>query len=76
MTSLCRCIVVNLGGYTKGARNDIFAARPCPTQMQLMGYAGTMGAGECRGFPMTLLPARDAAERRIPACRLVRLLGV
>ncbi|TFK89960.1 glycosyltransferase family 41 protein [Polyporus arcularius HHB13444] len=40
-------ILVNLGGYTKGARNDIFAVRPCPIQMQLMGYAGTLGAGWC-----------------------------
>ena len=38
-------IVINLGGYTKGARNDIFAARPCPVQMQCMGYAGTLSAG-------------------------------
>ena len=37
--------VINLGGYTKGARNDVFAARPCPVQLQLMGYAGTLGAG-------------------------------
>ncbi|RPD82549.1 TPR-like protein [Lentinus tigrinus ALCF2SS1-7] len=40
-------ILVNLGGYTKGARNDVFAVRPCPVQMQLMGYAGTLGAGWC-----------------------------
>ncbi|KAH9950334.1 TPR-like protein [Amylocystis lapponica] len=40
-------ILINLGGYTKGARNDIFAARSCPVQMQLMGYAGTLGAGWC-----------------------------
>ncbi|OBZ79822.1 putative UDP-N-acetylglucosamine--peptide N-acetylglucosaminyltransferase SEC [Grifola frondosa] len=40
-------ILINLGGYTRGARNDIFAARPCPIQMQLMGYAGTIGAGWC-----------------------------
>lgn len=39
-------VVINLGGYTKGARNDIFAARPCPIQMQLIGYAGTLGAGK------------------------------
>jgi predicted O-linked N-acetylglucosamine transferase (SPINDLY family) len=37
--------VINLGGYTKGARNDVLAARPCPVQIQLMGYAGTLGAG-------------------------------
>ncbi|KAI0778188.1 TPR-like protein [Trametes elegans] len=40
-------ILINLGGYTKGARNDIFAARPCPVQMQMMGYAGTLGAAWC-----------------------------
>ncbi|KAI0348056.1 TPR-like protein [Trametopsis cervina] len=40
-------ILINLGGYTKGARNDVFAARPCPVQMQLMGYAGTLGSGWC-----------------------------
>ncbi|KAI0932202.1 hypothetical protein AcW2_000893 [Taiwanofungus camphoratus] len=40
-------ILINLGGYTKGARNDIFAVRPCPIQIQLMGYAGTLAAGWC-----------------------------
>jgi protein O-GlcNAc transferase len=38
-------LVVNLGGYTKGARNDIFAARPSPVQLQFMGFAGTLAAG-------------------------------
>lgn len=38
-------ILCNLNGYTKGGRNEIFAARPCPIQMAFMGYAGTMGAG-------------------------------
>lgn len=33
-------IVINLNGYTKGARNDIFAARPCPVQISMMGFAG------------------------------------
>lgn len=40
-------ILVNLGGYTKGARNEVFAARPCPVQISLMGYAGTLAAGWC-----------------------------
>jgi protein O-GlcNAc transferase len=39
-------VLVNLGGYTKGARNDIFALRPCPVQVSLMGYAATSGAGQ------------------------------
>ena len=37
-------ILINLGGYTKAARNDIFAARPCSLQVSMMGYAGTSGA--------------------------------
>ncbi|KIM34507.1 glycosyltransferase family 41 protein [Serendipita vermifera MAFF 305830] len=40
-------ILVNLGGYTKGARNDIFAARPSPVQVSMIGYAGTSGASWC-----------------------------
>lgn len=37
-------VLVNLNGYTKGARNEIFSARPCEVQISLMGFAGTMGA--------------------------------
>ena len=44
---LNRTSVVNLGGYTKGSRNDIFAVRPCPVQISLMGFAGTLAAGHC-----------------------------
>lgn len=40
-------ILVNLNGYTRGARNEIFAARPAPIQMSFMGFAGTMGAEWC-----------------------------
>ena len=38
-------ILINLNGYTKGARNEIFAARPCPVQMEFMGFAGPLVAG-------------------------------
>ncbi|TPX71046.1 hypothetical protein SpCBS45565_g01190 [Spizellomyces sp. 'palustris'] len=38
-------ILCNLNGYTKGGRNEVFAARPAVVQMQFMGFAGTMGAG-------------------------------
>lgn len=37
-------ILVNLNGYTKGARNEIFALRPAPIQVSFMGFCGTMGA--------------------------------
>lgn len=40
-------ILVNLNGYTRGARNDVFAARPAPVQMSFMGFAGTLGAEWC-----------------------------
>ncbi|RHY45989.1 hypothetical protein DYB30_012238, partial [Aphanomyces astaci] len=37
-------ILVNLNGYTKGARTEIFALRPAPIQVSLMGFHGSMGA--------------------------------
>lgn len=40
-------ILVDLGGYTRGARTEIFAARPSPIQISLMGYAGTLAASWC-----------------------------
>ncbi|KHO00898.1 UDP-N-acetylglucosaminyltransferase [Metarhizium album ARSEF 1941] len=60
-------ILVNLNGYTRGARNEIFAARPAPIQMSFMGFAGTLGAEWCDYIladktavpPTTLRPWRD-----------------
>ncbi|KAK4169168.1 glycosyl transferase family 41-domain-containing protein [Cladorrhinum sp. PSN259] len=60
-------ILVNLNGYTRGARNEIFAARPAPIQMSFMGFAGTLGAEWCDYLladttaipPSTLRPHRD-----------------
>ncbi|KAJ4460484.1 putative UDP-N-acetylglucosamine--peptide N-acetylglucosaminyltransferase [Paratrimastix pyriformis] len=37
-------VLINLNGYTKGARTEIFALRPAPLQVSYMGYASTMGA--------------------------------
>lgn len=37
-------ILINLNGYTKGARTEIFALRPAPIQVQFLGFPGTMGA--------------------------------
>ncbi len=37
-------ILVNLNGYTKGARNEIFAMHPAPVQISFLGYSGTMGS--------------------------------
>jgi protein O-GlcNAc transferase len=35
---------VNLNGYTKGARNEIFALKPAPVQTSYMGFPATTGA--------------------------------
>ncbi len=38
-------ILVDLKGYTLGARTAILACRPCAIQVNWLGYPGTMGAG-------------------------------
>ncbi|EPS40477.1 hypothetical protein H072_5666 [Dactylellina haptotyla CBS 200.50] len=40
-------ILINLNGFTRGARNEVFAAKPAPLQMSFMGFAGTLGAEWC-----------------------------
>jgi protein O-GlcNAc transferase len=37
-------VAVNLNGYTKGARNEIFALHPAPVQTSYMGFPATTGA--------------------------------
>ena len=37
-------ILINLNGYTKGARTEIFALRPAPIQAMWLGYPGTSGS--------------------------------
>ncbi len=37
-------ILINLNGYTKGARTEIFALRPAPVCAMWLGYPGTSGA--------------------------------
>lgn len=38
-------ILIDLAGYTNGARPRILALRPAPVQVSYLGYAGTSGAG-------------------------------
>ncbi len=38
-------IAVDLKGHTEGARPGILAQRPCPVQVNWLGYPGTIGAG-------------------------------
>ncbi|CAH8840087.1 unnamed protein product [Trichobilharzia szidati] len=37
-------ILLNMNGYTKGARNEIFALKPAPIQAMWLGYPGTSGS--------------------------------
>jgi len=37
-------VLLNMNGYTKGARNEIFALRPAPITAMWLGYPGTSGA--------------------------------
>lgn len=37
-------IAIDLKGLIQGARTGIFARRPCPIQVNYLGYPGTMGA--------------------------------
>jgi protein O-GlcNAc transferase len=37
-------ILVDLNGYTKDSRDAIFAQRPAPIQINIIGYPGTLGA--------------------------------
>lgn len=37
-------ILVDLNGFTKGARTNILAHRPAPIQVNYLGYPGTMAA--------------------------------
>lgn len=39
----CIDILVDLKGYTRDARTEIFAYRPAPIQVNYLGYPGTMG---------------------------------
>lgn len=62
-------ILINLNGYTRGARNEVFAARPAPIHMSFMGFAGTLGAEWCDYIladklsipPETLSPGKRTA---------------
>ena len=38
-------VLVDLKGFTRGARTNIFAHRAAPIQVNYLGYPGTMGAG-------------------------------
>jgi predicted O-linked N-acetylglucosamine transferase (SPINDLY family) len=40
-------ILVDLKGYTRGARTGVMMLRPAPIQVNFLGYPGTLGGGIC-----------------------------
>ena len=46
-------ILINLNGYTKGSKNEIFALRPAPIQLSYLGFCGTMAAPEWNHYLVT-----------------------
>ena len=50
-------IAINLNGYTKGARNEIFALLPAPVQTSYMGFPATTGAATAAPTLHTLAKA-------------------
>jgi predicted O-linked N-acetylglucosamine transferase (SPINDLY family) len=68
-------ILIDLKGYTMGARPAILARRPCPVQVSWIGYPGTMGApfiDYLIADPFIIPPEHESAysERviRLPHC--------
>eukprot|EP00762_Andalucia_godoyi_P002196 ANDGO_07469.mRNA.1 putative UDP-N-acetylglucosamine--peptide N-acetylglucosaminyltransferase S2.4.1.- len=65
-------ILVNLNGYTKGARNEIFALQPSPIQCMYMGFPGTSGASYIQYFITDTVTTPLECERSFSE-KLVRM---
>ena len=68
-------ILIDLNGYTRGARTGVLVRRPCPVQINWLGYPGTMGADFIDYLiadNFIVPPGREAAYservRRLPHC--------
>ncbi|KAJ3216510.1 hypothetical protein HDU67_009377 [Dinochytrium kinnereticum] len=69
-------VLVDLNGYTRGGRGEVFAARPAPVQVAVMGYAGTMGTSRYYGMPSSSSehkggatePRGDGGRKRRVSC--------
>jgi protein O-GlcNAc transferase len=67
-------ILIDLAGYTKDARPELFALRPAPVQAHYLGYPGTMGA-EFIDYAIADATVCPASEERFITEKLVRLPG-
>lgn len=54
-------VAIDLAGFTAGSRTNIFGHRPCPIQVNYLGYPGTLGADYIDYLiaDPTLIPSSD-----------------
>ena len=61
-------LAINLNGYTKGARNEIFALLPAPVQTSYMGFPATTGGPLLAHRSMQLYPLACGALVALHHC--------
>lgn len=68
-------IAVDLKGHTEGSRPGILAHRPCPVQVNYLGYPGTIGApwldyilADARVLPLSHQPFYSEKIVHLPHC--------
>jgi len=67
-------ILVDLKGYTKDARTDIFAYHPAPVQINYLGFPGTMG-GDLMDYIISDSVVTPLGYERFYGEKVVRLPG-
>jgi predicted O-linked N-acetylglucosamine transferase (SPINDLY family) len=68
-------VLLDLKGYTLGARNGVLAFRPCPIQVNFLGFPGTLGApfydyiiGDPNVTPTEHAPDYSEKIAQMPVC--------
>ena len=64
----CLQVCINLNGYTKGAKNEIFALLPAPVQTSYMGFPATTGASFLPYLITDRVVAPDSCRWELCAC--------
>ena len=62
-------VCINLNGYTKGAKNEIFALLPAPVQTSYMGFPATTGASFLPYLITDRVVAPDSCRWELRACK-------
>ena len=65
----CPQVCINLNGYTKGAKNEIFALLPAPVQTSYMGFPATTGASFLPYLITDRVVAPDSCRWEFCACK-------